>query len=118
MPSVAAMEKPSALKAPGHLEAGRLVPVGQREEHRARVGQPGARRHLALGEGEAEGDVDAHDLAGRAHLGAEQRVDPGEAVEGQHRLLDAHVVEHAHPADRVGGQQPLARAARPASGRP
>ena len=50
--------------------------------------------HLALGEGQAEGAVDAHDLAGRAHLGPEQGVDTGEAVEGKHRLLDAHVVEH------------------------
>ena len=34
-------------KSPCDLEAGRLVTVGQREEHRARVGQPRARRHLA-----------------------------------------------------------------------
>jgi hypothetical protein len=44
---------------------------------------------LALGEGEREGAVEAHDLAGGLHLWAQQDVDAGEAGEGEHRLLDA-----------------------------
>ena len=55
------------------------------------VGQPVAGGQLALGERQAEGAVDAHHLAGRAHLGPEHRVDLGEAVERQHRLLDRDV---------------------------
>ena len=56
------------------------------------LGQAGARRGLRLGEGGREVARDAHDLAGGAHLGTEQRVGAGEAVERQHRLLDRDVV--------------------------
>ena len=107
VPSVAAMEKPSALKAratpspPGLSRSAsdrNTVPVSGRRD-------PGG--HLALGEGQAEGDVDAHDLTGRSHLGPEQRVHAGEAVEGQHRLLDADMVEHRHPPDGVGREEAL-----------
>ena len=76
----------------GDADDRRLVGVGDREEHRAAVGQPRAGRGLRLGEGGREVGGDAHHLAGRAHLGAEQRVGAGEAVEGQHRLLDRDVV--------------------------
>ena len=48
---------------------------------------------LALGEGDGVVAVEAHRLAGRAHLRAEQRVDAGEAGEGEHRLLDRDMVE-------------------------
>ena len=48
---------------------------------------------LALAEGHGEVAVDAHDLAGRAHLRPEHRVDAGEAREREHRLLDRDVVE-------------------------
>ena len=58
-------------------------------------GQAGARRQLALGEGQPEREVDAHDLAGRAHLRAEQGVGLGEPAERQDRLLDRHVVADA-----------------------
>ena len=49
--------------------------------------------HLALGEGEAEVGVgvDAHDLAGALHFGAEDDVHAGEFAEGEDGLLDAVV---------------------------
>ncbi len=47
---------------------------------------------LALGEGAAEILVEPHHLAGRAHLGAQNGVDAGEAREGQHCLLDRDVL--------------------------
>ena len=81
VPEVAARSKPRAAKCAGRLQAGRLVPVGQREEDRPASREPVAGGDLALGEGQPEGGVDAHDLAGRAHLGPEQGVDPGEPVE-------------------------------------
>ena len=80
----------------------RLVAVGERQEDHARRRQPVARRALALGERETERAVDAHHLAGRAHLGAEHGVDVGEAVEREHRLLHRDV-----PADRGRSQQPF-----------
>ena len=80
MPVVAAIEKPSSTKRAAACDADGLVAVGQRQEHRARLGQAVAGRELALGEGQADGEVDAHDLAGRAHLRAEQGVGLGEAV--------------------------------------
>ena len=55
------------------------MPVGR--QHRA-GGQ------LGLVERPPERAVDAHHLAGRAHLRAERRVDLGEPGERQHRLLD------------------------------
>ena len=49
--------------------------------------------------------VDAHHLAGRAHLGAEERVDVGEAVERQHRFLD----RRRGRLRRAGASRPSAR---------
>ena len=72
-----------------------------------------ARAGLALRERHAERAVDAHDLAGRAHLGPEDRVDVGEAVERQHGFLHRDVA--------AGGgrpQQPFGARARRASRRP
>ena len=88
VPAVATMAKPSSTKRRAATMPPGLVAVGEREEDRARFGQPVAGRDLALGEGQPEGGVDAHDLAGRAHLRAEEGVDVGEAVEREHRLLD------------------------------
>ena len=62
-------------------------------------------RGLALREGEAERAVDAHDLAGRAHLGSEQRVDVGEPVERQHRFLHRDVAAVARRAQQTLGAQ-------------
>ena len=67
---------------------GRLVGLLDRDEHGARLGQMRARAHLRLEEGAREVAVPAHDLAGRAHFRPQDRVDAGEAGEGQHRLLD------------------------------
>ena len=109
-PAVAAMPRPSsrsrlATTRPAGLSPSasdrNTVPVGR--QHRA-GGQLGLEERLA------ERAVDAHHLAGRAHLRAERGVDLGEAVERQHRLLDRDV----RRACDGGAQQALGRAARPA----
>ena len=88
-------------------------------------GQRVARAGLALGERHAERAVDAHDLAGRAHLGTEHRVDVGEAVERQHRFLHRDVTALGRRAQQPFGAQlrrasrrPSTRAATLASGTP
>src|SRR5262249_32228413 len=57
------------------------------------AGQPRAAADLALGEGGGKRVVEPHDLAGRAHLRPQHRVDAGEAGEREHRLLDGDMVE-------------------------
>ncbi len=44
-----------------------------------------------LAKADGESPVEAHDLAGRAHLRSEQRVDAGEAGEGEDSFLDRDV---------------------------
>ena len=78
-------------EAAGGEDPAGLVAIVERHEHGALLREAVARGDLALGEGEAEGDVDAHHLAGGAHLRSQQRVDVGEAVERQHGLLHRHV---------------------------
>ena len=102
VPRVATIDEVQLLEAAGHHDARRLVPVGQRQEDRAVGGQRGAGRRLRLHEGQPEALVDAHHLAGRAHLRAERGVDLGEAVERQHRLLHRDV-----PAGGGRSQQAL-----------
>ena len=70
------------------------------------AGSARAGRGLGLGERRREVAGDAHDLAGRAHLGAEHRVGAGEAVERQHGLLDRHV---RRPASGRPGRSRSAR---------
>ena len=65
----------------------RLVGILDRDEDGAGEGHAHAGAELALGEGHVVGLVEAHDLAGRAHLGAQENVDAGEAVEGKNRFL-------------------------------
>ena len=57
------------------------------------VGTQVAGAELALGEGDGEVAVEAHHLAGRAHLRAEQHVDAGEAGEGEDRFLDRDMAD-------------------------
>ena len=45
-------------------------------------------RKLAFGEGDRVAAVDAHDLARGSHLRTKHRIDFGEALEGENRLLD------------------------------
>ena len=76
---------------------------------------------LRLGEGGAEGRVDAHHLAGRLHLRAEQRVDAGELGEREHRLLHRDVRRNdlRGEAEVVAACWPtMTRAASLASGTP
>ena len=108
VPRVATIRKPWSWRicamptAAGLSESVRVmkaVPAG---------GQRGAGRRLGLGEGGREVARDPHDLAGGAHLGPEDRVGALEAVEGQHRLLDADVIG----AHRLLGQRRGRRSAR------
>ena len=107
--AVAAMAKPRSTKLRGG-------PRGRRPcRGRPATGTRGRRRaagrppRSGLGERQAEGAVDAHHLAGRAHLGAEDRVGVGEAVERQHRLLHRDVA--AVDRRRAAGPRPAARRA-------
>ena len=79
---------------PREFETLDLVAIGEAHEDLSLVGQAGARGQLRLGEGDTETLPDAHDLAGRAHLGTEHRVDAGKTVERQHGLLHRHVGRH------------------------
>ena len=80
-----------------------LVGVGDRDEDGALARQRHAGGRLRLGERGREVAGDAHHLAGRAHLGPEQRVGAVEAVERQHRLLDRDVVAEAEPWRSAAG---------------
>ena len=75
----------------GRDHAGFLVAVGERKEDRAVVRQLVAGSGLALRECHAERAVDAHDLAGGTHLGTEDGVDLGKAVERKHCFLHRDV---------------------------
>src|SRR3546814_16803623 len=61
--------------------------VLDRYERRALGGQHRAAADLRLGERRREIAVDAHDLAGRAHLRPKHRIDAGETGEGKNRFL-------------------------------
>ena len=102
--------------------AGGLVGVGDGDEDGAAVRQRGAGGGLRLGERGLEVGRDAHHLAGRAHLGAEQRVGAEEAVEGQDRLLDGDVARRSsgRRAGRAAAivSPSMIRQASLASGRP
>ena len=69
----------------GVLHADEDVPLGRQ----CRLGG-----HLGFRVGDTQILVDAHDLAGRAHLRAERDVDPGEFDEGKHRLFDRVMLRH------------------------
>src|SRR5690606_29927987 len=62
-------------------------------EHRAGAWKGQPRTELAFPERHREVAVDAHDLAGRAHFGTEDRIDAGEPREREHRFLDRDVIE-------------------------
>ena len=69
-------------KAAGGVEDPRLVGVLDRDEGGAGYRHLGSRSELALGEGHLIVAIEPHDLAGRAHLGAEHGIDTGEAGKG------------------------------------
>ena len=93
VPRVATIRKPRSCSDLGDRAGRRLVGVGHGDEGRALGRQRRAGRGLGLGERAGEVARDAHDLAGRAHLRAEDGVRALEAVERQDRLLDADVVQ-------------------------
>ena len=89
-----------------------LVAVGDRDEHGARVRHAAVGGDLALGERDGERLVDAHHLAGGAHLGSEHRIDDlpcrgPEALERQHRFLHRHRCARRHHRAVGYRQQPL-----------
>ena len=69
--------------------------------------QPLSDRQLRLGECHAEARRSAHHLAGRLHLGSENRVDAGETDEREHRALD----EDARDLEILGQAELRERAA-------
>ena len=105
MPAVAASEKPSWTNRRATATPAGLSRSAREKNTVPRCRQLVPRRGLALGEGQPEAAVDAHDLAGGAHLRSEQGVGVGEAGEGQHRLLHAHVP----PRSRAGAAGPRSR---------
>ena len=105
VPAVAGNREAQLDEPAGHRHARCLVPVGEREEDRASRRELVAGRGLALGEGQPEAAVDAHHLAGGAHLGPEQGVRVGEAGEREHRLLDADVAAgHRRAQEALGAE--------------
>ena len=82
--------------------------------------QLAAAAELALGEGDGVVAVDAHHLAGRAHLRTEHGVDAGEAREREHRLLHRDMVEAAAALQPEDGKRlpAITLAAMPATGSP
>ena len=109
MPRVATSVKPSSRQVARDRQQVRLVVVVDADERGAALRQPLPDRQLRLRERDAEVVDAAHHLAGRLHLGPENRVDAGEPHEREHRAL------HEHAGDlEVLGQPELARAsARP-----
>ena len=102
---------------PYRRQDARLVGIPDRDEHRARARQIGAAADLALGEGDLEGSVDAHHLAGRFHLRAQHGVDAGEAREREHRFLDRAVLNARRPSLKLARLSPaMMRAAILATG--
>ena len=97
VPRVATIRKPLSCRICAIRERAGLVGVGDGDEGRAAARQRHAGGGLRLGERGREVARDAHHLAGRAHLRAEQRVGALEAVERQHRLLDRDVIAEAEP---------------------
>ncbi len=55
------------------------------------LGRRLAGTQLGLGKGVGKGIAGAHHLAGGAHFRAQDRVHPGELVEGQYRFFDAEI---------------------------
>ena len=123
VPSVARISKPSSARRLTGKTIERLSRSATEMNAAPARGQPAERRGLRLGERGREVDVEAHDLAGRAHLRAEHGVDDdallgAEPLERQHRLLDRDrrvEVEHARVVDREDAH---ARAGPRWSGRP
>ena len=67
----------------GDGDNGFFVGISHGKEDSAFCGEDGTGGDLAFGEGHFERGVDAHDFAGRAHLGAEDHVDTGKFGEGE-----------------------------------
>ena len=111
VPAVASTRKPRSCMREASCVAAGLSVSQTRDEHAALARQLHARAGLRLAEGGREVLGDAHHLAGGLHLGAEQRVAAVQALERQHRLLDAHVRARCARAAGSGTQ-----ASRPASG--
>src|SRR5438128_2734737 len=78
----------------GEVDHAGFVLVAHRDEDAALQRQRVAGGDLRFGEGARERVVDAHHLAGRAHLGAEDGVGLGEPVKREDGFFDAQVARH------------------------
>ena len=99
----------------------RLVVIADADEGGPCRRQLDAGGELRLGERAAEGRRAAHDLAGRLHLGPEDRVDAGEAHEREHRRLHEDARRPAGPRSARAAARvfpTITRAATFASGTP
>jgi len=91
------------VEAPGDGHHGGLVAVIHRDADRPLQGKRPVGADLGLGEGHAEGVGDPHDLAGGAHLRAEDQVHTGQLAEREDRLLHRHVgLQHVVHETEVG----------------
>ncbi len=88
VPRVATSLNPSSASWRAIGRRGRLVLVVDADERRPALREMLAGPHLGLRERRPERFGAAHDLAGRFHLGTEQRVDAREPDERKHRRLD------------------------------
>src|SRR5262249_55102850 len=68
-------------------EDARLVGILHGDEDGSIAWQASTAADLAFCEGDLEGPIDSHDLAGRFHLRTEHGVDAGETREGENRFL-------------------------------
>ena len=97
-------------EAPSHVhDAGFVgIPHGQQRVPGSRQADPRSELSLQIGRGEVL--IDAHRLAGRFHLGAEDHVAAREARERQHRLFDRDVLKSGlgepEAGQRLAGHDP------------
>ena len=119
--SVATSSKPRAISVCASGTAAGLVAIAHADQAHAVARQHHARGALRLRIGLAEGAAGAHDLAGRLHLRAEDRIGLRELAEREHRFLDRvvrrHALHRARPA-RASLRPVITRAAILASGTP
>ena len=105
VPAVATSWKPSSANRRAATRPAALSRSASERNTVPAQRQAVARGGLALHEREPERAVDAHHLAGRAHLGSEQGVDLGEPVEREHGFLHRDVAAVARRVQQAFGAQ-------------
>ena len=92
--------EPEPGQVAGDRERVRLVVVVHADERPSGIGEPLAGSQLRLGERRTEARRAAHHLAGRFHLGTQNRVDARKADERKYRGLDEHA-RHVQVVDQT-----------------